>query len=101
MQEEIFIASDKANAVTPGELAKVLINHGVLVRACAAESGWRLEFDDAPGTFAEISTDASGAARSVTFCIGQLRDVEDFRRIQAGFKQLGWQYCDSGFYDAT
>jgi hypothetical protein len=101
MQEEIFIASDKACAVTPSKLADVLSEHGVLVRACAAEDGWRLEFGDAPGTFAEISTDSSGAAKMATFCIGRLRDVDDFRRIQAGFQQLGWQYCDSSFHDAA
>lgn len=101
MQEEIFIASDKAFAVTPSELAEILAKHGVLARACIAESSWRLEFDDSPGTFAQISTDISGTARSATFRIGQLRDVEDFRRIQAGLKQLGWQYCDSSFYDAA
>ena len=101
MQDEIFIASDKACTVTPSKLAAVLSKHGVLVRARPTEAGWRLEFDDAPGTFAEISTDSSGSANMATFCIGRLRDTDDFRRIQAGFQQLGWQYCDSRFYDDT
>lgn len=99
-EAEIFIAPENARRLAPEDLATFLAGYGVPIHAICERGSWRLVFDGATGTYADITTNVAGEATSTFIYIKTLRDVDDFRRVSTAFQKLGWTYCDSSFYES-
>jgi hypothetical protein len=100
MQEELFFAPEGAQLLAPPKFAELLLACGIPVRAETKDADWRLLFEGAIGTYADLTTNIKGEAIHASVHIGTLRDIDDFRRLVAAFQQLGWTYCGSTYYQA-